>query len=734
MTSKNLFIRRLKQELEQRIWLPVIFFILSFLAMEMNLISYFDRISEKLDFTKRATDYVMNTFFSVSDSGFVIFTIIVAVISALSGFSYMHSSKKLDVYHSMPIKREKLFGQQYIYGILYYVIPFAIHVILCLVICAGNGLGGFKIYGQALGFVLVNLLVYLAVYAVTVLAVTLTGNIVISVLGSVVLLLYSYILALLKYELMERFFETYYYFYNAEYMGGIWAFSPIHLVIQMCDAMNDAEALNYTGYFGYYGKFILMIIVYTIAALWLYQKRHTESAGKSMAFALSEPFVKTLVVFPASFGCGYIICGIASNSNSFGWYLFGCVFGFAIICPLMEIIFRKDVKAVFKRPLQIAFNGALVLIVVFLFRLDVFGYDTYIPAEDKVESYAVYFNEINNPMNYGTWELLEDMKITDNESTRRLLEHAAEVTRPLRKGDIEELNDGSKYTGLAVKYNLKNGKSVYRSYMINIGDAQIMQYVADTYNDRKFKESAYPILAEDYEKTYNGIQLQYGYYSESIQLGEKEMQEFLEVYTKELMNFTFDEMQSDYPIATLAFTIPYREGDEDYPVVVREETLTNTTVSAEMVKVYGDGVDFEFYDTDSGYRIYPAFTETLALLTSYGANPVNEIEVENIINIQIEDYSREVNDHDGVLSKLIEVEFNPEKDGEEAMQQILDSIVADRFIEGIDAYSKAEENISVRIDHFYEGRERSNHFTFRKGMMPDCVAEALQEAAKNLSE
>lgn len=720
MTSKSLFIKRMKQELEQRVWLPVVFFILSFLTMEMRLISHFDNIRDWG--TEPAEKYVMQTFLSINDSGFVFFTILVAFVSALSGFSYLHSARKLDVYHSLPVRRKKLFGQQYVYGILYYAVPFLVHILLCIIICVGNGVGSSQIYGQFLGYIFVNLLVYLAVYSVTVFAVCLTGNIVVSVLGSVVLLVYSGILSVLKYELMRRFFVTYYSPNGEDVLKGIWAFSPLHLLFQMCDSMSDNTGyIDYTGFMGYYVKLFLMILVYTVGALWLYQKRQTESAGKSMAFGVTEPLIKTMVVFPASFGCGYIFCGIASNSNSFGWYLFGCIFGFIVICPLMEIIFRKDVKAVFARPIQLAVNGVLVLAVVFLFRLDVFGYDTYIPDADKVESYGIYINEVNGRMNYSTYEMMNSIKVVDNESTRRLLEHGAECTRPLRTCRTDILNGDSEYTGISVRYYLKNGKKVCRSYAVDVGNPQVMQWLADTYDDDNYKEGLYSILSENFDKVYNGVEISSAYMTKSIQFSKEEMNRFLEVYREELRKFSFMEMTQSNAIAQLAFTVPYDGG------------VGAPDIYAENVQVYDEKVSFEYYYADSGYRIYPEFTESLSLLKSYGVDLEKKITLEDIISIEVEDATLEADDHNGLYDKLVTLNYAPEDMTAEEVQEILDSVIPNRFIEGVCSNRQVEDNIHLYIEFYNDdGRERTLYCSFKKDGIPEFIRVDMKEAAREM--
>lgn len=716
MTSRSLFFKRMKQDLEQRIWFPVIFFILLFVTMDLSLVSRLDNWSGRIDFTERLTRYVEESFFVVN-SGFSVLTIIVAVISAISGYAYIHSSKKLDVYHSVPIKRESLFIQQYCYGIFYYLLPLLLHVLLCYGIVIVNGVSP-DIFGQAVLFVFEQLLIYLSCYATTIVAVCLTGNVVISVLGTGVLLFYSYVLEFLKDELMVKFFETY---YGPGSDSVIWAFSPIHLMINMINEGEDA------GYIGFYVKLILMTAVYTVLAVFLYRKRPTEAAGKSLTYPVTEPVIKTMVVFPSSIVAGYCIASIVSNVNDFGWFVFGCIFGFVIVCPLMEIIYRKDVKAVFRRPLQIVFNGALVLGVVLIMYFDVFGYDTYVPAENKVESYAIAMPKLIhiNSDRSSTAYCLKNMKITDNSSVRKLLEHGAELTRPARTDGVEIEPGDYEYTDLVVRYNLKNGKTVYRSYVINTGDEQVLQWVSDMYNDMAYKQGSYPILTEQDTEDYVGVLLDYAYYSEDIQLSSDRMSKLIETYQYELGQMTFAELMSEYPVAQLSFAIGYEDGEEyTYPMV--EEIYIGATV-------YSDGTTFEYNRSESGYKIYPSCKQTIALLEEYGAKFVNEIPVEDIVSIRIEDYTREVMDNDGYYTKVVELEYKLEDDEQAKIAEVFSAIKPNQLVNVLFDTNRREENIDVRVTYEYDNKEFGKNCSFLKGRIPASVLADLEAAAKELN-
>jgi len=716
MTSKNLFFKRLKQDLEQRIWLPVVFFIIGFLMMEVPLFSAIERWQNKINPVERMREFVISSFFSPI-SATTVLTIGMAVIAGMSGFLYMHSAKKLDVYHSIPVRRESLFVQQYIYGVFYYLIPILSHVLICLVVCTTQGILNGQVLGQAIGFLLVQLLIYLAHYSVVVTVVCLTGNLVISILGSGILLTYSLILSLLKGGLMDEFFTTY---YLPNDWDDIWNFSPVHLCMNLASVWGESEVNNYvySGYWKYYIFLLLMAAAYTAFALFLYKKRPTEAANSSIAFPLAEPVIKTMVVLPVSLLAGFFFRAI-SYSYGFGWFIFGCIFGFVLCCPLMEIIFRKDVKAVFKHPLQLVINGVLVAVVLVIFRWDVFGYDSYVPAESKVESYAISFNghsgiypAYGHPLQY----CMDHMEVRDNESARKLIEYGAANTRDIYEQEYDALWEGEWYcSSMVVRYTLTNGKEIYRNYLFNLKDEQVQEWLAGTYEDIQFKQGVYPVLNEENDTVYKGVSVKGTYSNDEVALPEEKMQKLVEVYSAELQNLTFDMIIEEYPVAEMHLAVMDDwEDAREYVGVTIEKIDTETDVLDRCV-------------WESGYPIYPSFTETMALLKEYGLDWGEELPVENVISIYIEDSSREAEDNDGYYDKISTAEYTLEEGHSEQIASILAAIRSGGLTREFDFESEDYPYISVEISYSYgEQWYEHQYFTFKKGMMPEFILQDLK--------
>ena len=124
MTSRSSFFKLLKEDLRQRLWtivLAAIVFILPvpiYIAMEISgswgfgtgmLDNFARRLAEPM-----ARDSIW----------LVLVTVCGALICAVSGFGYLFSKKKVDFFHSLPVKRETLFAVRYINGVLIYLVPY----------------------------------------------------------------------------------------------------------------------------------------------------------------------------------------------------------------------------------------------------------------------------------------------------------------------------------------------------------------------------------------------------------------------------------------------------------------------------------------------------------------------------------------------------------------------------------------------------------------------------------
>ena len=112
-------------------------------------------------------------------------------MAGISGFSYLHSRKKQDLFHSIPVRREILFLVQQASGFLLWLAPFLGAWILTLLAAAVKGILTGAVWAAAFQGLGLAVLVFLLPYETVILAMLLTGKLLTAVLGMGVFFLYG---------------------------------------------------------------------------------------------------------------------------------------------------------------------------------------------------------------------------------------------------------------------------------------------------------------------------------------------------------------------------------------------------------------------------------------------------------------------------------------------------------------------------------------------------------------
>ncbi len=734
MTSKNLFFKLIRQDLKKRIWCPILIFLGYFLALEIQLLNYLDRMDRRpsnYNYTKM--HYLANTFFSPDNNSMIIvITMFVGAVCALSGYAYLHSKKQLDTYHSMPVKREVLFFSHYVSGVLMYVIPFIVHIGICLLFAVTNGAWSGHGLVNAIGFAGINILSFLLVYSLCIVAICLTGNLLISILGSGVLVGYSTILSLIQATLYEQFFHT----YMDSFREPIWAFSPVGMMEKLFEIVSEYRDVN-TGFsywciLPYSGVILLAVLIFTLFGVLLYKKRATEAAGKPIAFTMAEPFLYAMVVLPSTIVCGLFIQQMI-DYDSFGWFVFGLAFSFVIVAVVMEAIFRLDIKGAFRHWKRIVFNGVCLILTVVIFKYDVLGYNTYVPNDKELAGCAV---SIGGLMNINTEERVEPhqyyrytsaldyrfehMNILDNPSAMALARKAAaenlqymqfEYYEGIEKEPMYQktMEKEQHYREISVQYTKKNGEQIHRRYNIDLSDQETLGLLADIFADTDYKLGAFPILTNGWKKEYTELYCMSNDFAEKVKLSPQRQARLMEVYQSELSDLTLDEVIQEIPLGNIAF---------------------NLGTDSEYKNSYGGGED--------GYKIYPAFTATVELLKEYGFDYTAKREPEQVIKIEVRrriDLTEEDTEvkvfqmTNGVTTEAVaeRVDRNWIQSvytDEASKEAILSSIVNRELSNGVEQYAQWDEiQNAYEVIVYYEedGLEECRSYDFFDDQIPDFV-------------
>ena len=711
MTSGNLFFKLLAQDFRKRIWCPLCIFILDFLMLEVVfLLKAEDILRYQKTYQYPVSYYLSDIFFANNSvSPMLIMTIISAIICGISGFVYLHNRSQLDFYHSLPVKRGLLYCAHYIAGVIYYIIPLFLHVIICLLIGIGKNAFSMHALGNALCYIGTSFFIFLVVYSTCILAVMLTGNLILTILGAGILLTYSRLLEMLRDILYQDFFYTNISGRNPDFA----AFSPLHMIIRLFQHVTPsqtAEPFDYSVYFSYLLLIGIAALILSIISYLLYLVRPTEAAGKAVVFKASEPVIKAGICIPLSLYSGIFFENLSPSMHSFGWFLFGIGLGFILSALFMEILFRMDIRCAFHHCRQLLFDGACIALIVAIFKTDALGYNTYVPSDAEIDNCSVSISGLMSVSSQGSfgYENAEDyrldhMHISDNPDLILLARKAA--ASGLHYTDIEYyegieeteeyqniLAKEASYNRISFGYHLKNGKSVYRQYYIDLKDEASYTLLEKIYDDIDYKANSMPLFANGWSTSYNYVNCTGEYTNGSISLNEEKQAALLEAYQTEFMDLNLDEITNTYPVASLEF-------------VSNEVTVNQNT----------------YYPSDSGYLVYPSFVRTIELLNEYGFDCKEKLSMDSVNAITITDYSSALDD--GSYPHVTYAD--PEQ-----IAAIADAMIQDTLAYNTFAMQNNNYIIYLGENDMYPYYNSYMTFKPRNGQLPEFVIQDLEKIVK----
>ena len=342
MTSRSSFFKLMKEDLRQRLWtiiLATIVFVLPvpiIIAMEISGSRGFG--TGMLDNFARNLAEPMGR----ESAWLVLVTLVGALICAVSGFGYLFSKKKVDFFHSLPVKREKLFAVRYINGVLIYLVPYLAMVLISILIMAVTGTMRAVVIPIVFKGLAVHLMGYLAMYTTFILCVTFVGNIVVffAVSGwtfgitAITLLLYTW------FE--EQFFHTYSYM-GASFEDRLYSLRflcPEYFYIYTVDYQGDAALMLL--------QELALVAVLVVIALLVYRVRPSDGAGKAIAFPVLKPVIRVSVELLAGALVGMMFHEAADSRYGVpGWMIFGVILGVVLSHMLVQSIFHFDIRKCF---------------------------------------------------------------------------------------------------------------------------------------------------------------------------------------------------------------------------------------------------------------------------------------------------------------------------------------------------------------------------------------------------
>lgn len=533
------------------------------------------------------------------NTGYVI-VVIAAAINGISQFWYLYSSRKVDFYHCLPVKRSTMFWHKTYVGVLYYLIPYAVIEFLTICIGAMRGFFSLNLMKLALIMLLIHLLLYLLLYFGVVLVISITGNLLMGGLCLGGMFIYGPMLSSLITSYQDVFFDTY-----AGIPYGITKFlynytSPLQLGIVSRDWYNRGKC----------GAMVLILLTVVIvmgtASYFAYIKRAFEKTGKPLVYPWTAVVLRFLVTIPAGLGVGILFYVTPTNiSSRRPWWIFGMIVGTVFAHGILETIIQMDFRRFFGHKLQLALSGAVVAVCALNFQFDLQGYDTYVPEYDSIAGMSTitgmlgeYFDDITEENGYyvvgrNTNQIDNGIDIGISQDIYKIIKDAAASAK---QRDYEMSEDRSTDTYCSFRYLLKSGKSVYRNYRISAG--QIEKLLLACYEEGTFKSVKYSSLGINvkYLKRVSGC-FANGKEYVLLQNDSNKRNELINALKEDIKEAS-PETLTGMPCAMLALSY------EGIPRAAEVTSMVPGHISTAYVS--------------SNYYIYPEFKRTIAILRETG--------------------------------------------------------------------------------------------------------------------
>lgn len=679
MKSKILSFNILKETMKKQIWVPALIMLGFFLSLPVMGMVYLELLQSghrtEAEIIEAYSRLIAGTRFPF----LAMMTVSSAVLTGGSGFSWLHSRIKTDFYHSLPVRREKLFLNQIILGIVYFAVPYLVNLLLAYVVGIVHGVLRGGLIRMSLVSFLYQCLFYLLMYLVVVLAMLLTGKVVVGMLGAFVLTFYGPALSLLLQGLGAIFFDT---FASGETLlkRFLERLSPV-VAYFICQPDNTFKIQGRVWAVGLLAAAALMAVCF-----FLYKKRPSEAAGRTMAFfhlgKLIQYLMEVMVIL-----CSGLLFYSVSARGSLGWLVFGVLLGGILFHGIVEVIYEGDIRRVLGHAWIMGASMVTSLLVIGIFYGDVFGYDDFLPAQDKIQRVSIRIGD-GQGGEPNEEQLASMEKLAEDPQVYEILQGIVKdhlVLVMTEDGAVHERQDGTEVSDVrrvSVEYGLGGGRTAYRDYYVDYG--QYRRKLAALYDSPDHKKTVYPLVTmseADLEKTQ---QLQVvsimGGYTDIFTENAHARAEFLKIYRAELMQMSGSTFEEELPVGRLDISFDY---DTEQKWMIR-------------------GTE------EDGYLIYPSFTRTLAALREQDVELPEHFRAEDVRSLTVYDYRENGARADATREREIQER--------EQIEKILPALVStecrNRFVE-------YEDGIDIVLELKSKGYDYNVTCLVRKGQMPD---------------
>jgi ABC-2 type transport system permease protein len=448
-------------------WISIVYLVALLFALPLRM------AMEMTDDNQLDSHTPFTTLFNYHPEIQLLFMFGIPILLALVLFRYLNSKHQAVFIHSLPIKRSVLLHHFTAAGIMFLLAPVFIITGILLIMHAASSVESFFTITELFQWAGHTLLFSLLTFILCIFVGMLTGMTAVQGIITVIMLLFPYGISILVLTNLSYFLNgfTYHYFMDRQ----LQTLSPVATAPELLNGtLSGLQVLSYV---------ILTALLYAGCIL-LYQNRRIESVSQAISIRGLQP----VFIYGAAF-CMMLFAGLyyGETQNSTNWIIFGYIagslLGFLIATMIVEKTWRVAGK--WKGYALFAASAAAVL---FLFQLDLTGYEKAMPDTDSIESVYVLgsYYEFAAPEEQIPYQKKLDTK--DNILAVRNLHEQ------IIRSSENKMADG--HDTIFIAYKLKNGENLIREYHIRSRE-QYKNELRPIFESAEYKRAINPIVSLD---------------------------------------------------------------------------------------------------------------------------------------------------------------------------------------------------------------------------------------------
>lgn len=493
-------------------WISLLYLVVLVFSFPLNILMTVTNENREL--------WPLDNLFNYNSDIQTILFIATPVLLAIFLFRFLNVKESSDLFHSLPVKREQIFHQYTITGLLYLNLPVLITALLLLLEHRAFDLQAYFQVGDIFYWVGMTILLNTIIYMGAVFTAMFTGiSFVHGVLSYIFLLLPAGLIVLVSFNLqffLYGFPEDYFFNNKFEY------FSPLAFTQMLgYNTIDDRVIWSYG---------IFSVLLYVIA-LYVYKKRKAEAVSHAIVFPILKPIFTFGTMLCTAF-LAALYFGETQDHSTF-WLIFGYVTGSLVGFLAAQMMLNKTWR-VFGNLKNYGFYAVGMLIVILMLHFDVMQYEERIPDIDEIKQ--VHLS--NRPYIFYGHSEEQPNYLKSKENIQRIQElHQVIIADQENEEDIPNYDVETAF----IVYELKNGKKLVREYLID---------------KSKYKAFYQPIHeSEEYKLTVNDI---FHHNTADIKLitirpngpvnrwanfsDSEEIEEFISILKEEIYTASYDEM------------------------------------------------------------------------------------------------------------------------------------------------------------------------------------------------